>query len=112
MLHQVFPGGSDGKESSCNVGDLGLIPELGRSPGGEYGNPFQYSYLLFFTGTTPWTEVPGRLQTTGSQRIGHDQTTKHSSVHCPIVYHSQNMEAALMSINREMDKEDVVQIYK
>ena len=34
-----FPGGSDGKESSCNVGDLGSIPGLGRSPGGGHGNP-------------------------------------------------------------------------
>ena len=40
-----FPGGSDGKESTCNAGDLGLIPGLGRSPGGEHGNPFQYSCL-------------------------------------------------------------------
>ena len=40
-----FPGGSDGKESDCNVGDLGLIPELGRSLGGEHGNPLQYSCL-------------------------------------------------------------------
>ena len=38
-----FPGGSDSKESSCNVGDLGLI--LGRSPGGGHGNPLQYSCL-------------------------------------------------------------------
>ena len=30
-----FPGGSAGKESACNAGDLGLIPELGRSPGGD-----------------------------------------------------------------------------
>ena len=40
-----FPGGSDGKESACNAGDLGLIPGLGRSPGGGYGNPLQYSFL-------------------------------------------------------------------
>ena len=38
-----IPGGSDGKESACNVGDLGSIPGLGRSPGGEHGNPLQYS---------------------------------------------------------------------
>ena len=38
-----FPGGSDGKESACNEGDLGLIPVLGRSPGGGHGNPLQYS---------------------------------------------------------------------
>ena len=40
-----FPGGSDSKESTCNVGNLILIPGLGRSPGGGYGYPLQYSYL-------------------------------------------------------------------
>ena len=40
-----FPGDSDGKESSCNVGDLGLIPVLGRSPREEIGYPLQYSFL-------------------------------------------------------------------
>ena len=40
-----FPGGSDGKESACNVGDLGLILGVGRSPGGGHGNPLQYSCL-------------------------------------------------------------------
>ena len=40
-----FPGGSDGKESTCNAGDLGLIPGLERSPGGGHGNPLQYSCL-------------------------------------------------------------------
>ena len=40
-----FPGGSDGKESTCNAGDLGSIPGLGRSPGGEHGNPLQYFCL-------------------------------------------------------------------
>ena len=40
-----FPGGSDGKESACNVGDLGSTPGLGRSPGGEHDNPLQYSCL-------------------------------------------------------------------
>ena len=40
-----FPGGSSGKDSACNVGDLGLIPSLGRSHGGGNGNPLQYSCL-------------------------------------------------------------------
>ena len=40
-----FPGGSDGKESSCNVGDPGSIPESGRSSGEGNGKPFQYSCL-------------------------------------------------------------------
>ena len=38
-----FPGGSDGKESACNVGDVGLIPGLGRSSGEGNGSPLQYS---------------------------------------------------------------------
>ena len=40
-----FPGGSEGKESTCNAGDLGLIPGLGRSPGRRHGNPLQYFCL-------------------------------------------------------------------
>ena len=49
-----FPGGSDSKESTCNVGDLGLIPELGRSPGGGHA----WSILAW---RIPWTEQPGGL---------------------------------------------------
>ena len=40
-----FPGGSAGKESTYNAGDLGSIPRSGRSPGGANGNPLQYSRL-------------------------------------------------------------------
>ena len=40
-----FPGGSSGKYSACNVGDLCLIPGLGRFPAGANGYPFQYSGL-------------------------------------------------------------------
>ena len=40
-----FPGGSDGKESACNAGDLGSIPVLGRSSGEGKGYPFHYSGL-------------------------------------------------------------------
>ena len=40
-----FPRGSAGKESACNVGDLGSIPGLGRSPREEKGFPLQYSGL-------------------------------------------------------------------
>ena len=40
-----FPGGASGKEPTSNVGDLGSIPGLGRSPGGGYGNPLQYCCL-------------------------------------------------------------------
>ena len=40
-----FPGGSDGEESTCDAGDLGSIPGLGRSPGEGKGYPLQYSGL-------------------------------------------------------------------
>ena len=40
-----FPGDSAGKESTCNMGDLGSVPGLGRSPGEGNGIPLQYSCL-------------------------------------------------------------------
>ena len=40
-----FPGGTAGKESACNVGDLGSIPGSGRIPGEEIGYPLQYPGL-------------------------------------------------------------------
>ena len=40
-----FPGGSDSKESTCNVGDLGSVPGLGRSPGEGNGYPLKYFCL-------------------------------------------------------------------
>ena len=43
MKLRGFPGGSDGKESACSLGDAGSIPGLGRPPGGGHGNPLQYS---------------------------------------------------------------------
>ena len=45
ILIQGFPGGSDGKESTCHIGYLGSIPGLGRFPGGVQGNPLQYSCM-------------------------------------------------------------------
>ena len=56
----VFPGGSDSKESTCNVGDLDSVPGLRRSPGGGHGNPPQYSCLenpqgqRSLVGYSPW----------------------------------------------------------
>ena len=44
-MEPLDSGGSDGKESACNVGDPGSIPGLGRSPGGGHGYPLQYSCL-------------------------------------------------------------------
>ena len=55
------------KASAYNVGDSGSIPGLERSPGEGNGNPLQYSCWKI-----PWMEKPGRLQSMGSQRVGHD----------------------------------------
>ena len=63
----VPPCSSDGKESTCNVGDLGLIPELGRSPGEGNGNPLQYSCL-----ENPMDRGAGGLQSMGSGRTGNN----------------------------------------
>ena len=59
-IQKGFPGGSAGKESACNAGDLGSIPGLGRSPEGGHGNPLQYSCLenphrqRSLAGYSPW----------------------------------------------------------
>ena len=62
-----FPGGSDGKESACYAGDLGLIPGLGRSPEGGHSSP-----PVLLSGESPWTEEPGGLQSVALQRVRHD----------------------------------------
>ena len=68
MFCQGNSGGSDGKESACNAGDMGSIPRLVTSPGGGNGNPPQYSCLESWR--VPRTEKPGKLQFMGS----HSQT--------------------------------------
>ena len=62
-----FPGGSDGKESTCDAGNLGSIPELGRSPKGGHGNSLQYSCLENPTNRGAW-----RPQSIGLQRGGRN----------------------------------------
>ena len=66
-----FPGGSDGKESACNVGDLASIPELGRSPGGGHclENPHGQRSLA------------GYIQFMELQRVGRDRVTEQSTAH-------------------------------
>ena len=70
MFRSCFPGGSDSKASACSAGDQSSIPGLGRSPGEGNGNPLQYSSWKI-----PWMEVPGRLQSMGSQRVRHGWAT-------------------------------------
>ena len=54
MFLVVFAGGSKSKDSACNARDLGLIPGLGRLPGGGHGNPLQCSYLENPMGRGAW----------------------------------------------------------
>ena len=68
------PGGSDCKQFTCQVQERqetrGLIPGLGRSTGG--GTATHSSILAW---RIPWTEEPGRLQSMGLHRVGHDWAT-------------------------------------
>ena len=56
-----FPGGSDHKESACNVGDPGSIPGSGRSPGEGNGNPLQYSCLENPMDRRAWQDTVHRV---------------------------------------------------
>ena len=68
-----------GKESACQAGDAGSIPGSGRFPG--EGTPGVASHSSILAGLTPWTEEePGRLQSTGLQRVGHDLVNKQQKV--------------------------------
>ena len=76
-----FSGGSDGEESSCNAGDWGSIPGLGRFLGGGHGNPLQYCCLenshghRSLAGYSPW----GRKESI-------DWVTKHSTAHRVLLF--------------------------
>ena len=68
VIYIGFPGGSDGKESGCNAGDLGSIPRLGRSPGeGNGSRTLQYSCV-----ENAMNRGAGGLQFIGLQRVGHN----------------------------------------
>ena len=74
-LLRGYPGDSDGKESACNVGNLGSIPGLGRSPGRGHGNPLQCSYLenpkgqMSLADYSPW----GHKEMDTTERLGTGQ---------------------------------------
>ena len=69
-----FPGGSVSKESTCNAGHLGLIPGLGRSPGGGHGNPLQCSCPENPMGRGAWQATAH-----GVAKSWHSWATKHST---------------------------------
>ena len=59
-MYNCLPGGSEVKASACTVGDLGLIPGSGRSPGEGHGNPLQYSCLENPTDGGAWWAIVHR----------------------------------------------------
>ena len=73
LFFGAFPGGSDSKEFACNVGDLGLILGLGRSPGGGNGNPLQYSCLENSMDRGAWWAPGG--QSMGLRRVRYNLIT-------------------------------------
>ena len=66
LVNKGFPGGSDGKESACNVEDPCSIPGSGRSPGEGIGNPFQYACLE--------NSVDGRARKATVYRVSKSRT--------------------------------------
>ena len=73
MIPLYQSNGSDGRESTCNAGDWGSIPGLGRSPGEGNGNPLQNSCLGNPMDRGAWPATAHK----GSQRVGHDWVTRH-----------------------------------
>ena len=67
LFNTYFPGGSDGKASACNAGDPGLIPGLEDPLEKEMAT---HSSILAWR--ILWIEEPGRLQSMGSQKFGHN----------------------------------------
>ena len=61
-------GGTDSKESTCNAGEPGFDPWVGKIPWRRAWQPSP----VFLPGESPWTEEPGRLQSMGFQRVGHE----------------------------------------
>ena len=90
-LCRSFPGGPEVKVSACNAGDASSIPGSGRSSG--EGNT--HSSILVWR--IPWTEEPGRLHPTGSQKVRHDWATsrKEKSDH-QIPFYTQLIWAGIL----------------
>ena len=81
-----FPGGSDSKESARNAGDLGLIPGLGRSPGGGHGNPLQYFCLENPMDRGAWWAKIHRVEKSWARQ--KQLSTQRELRHVKLVFHN------------------------
>ena len=108
-LWMGFPRKSVGKESACNAGDPGLIPELGRSSGRGNGNPLCYSCLENPKDRGAWQATVHRVE-----RVGHDLTTKEREMDCEtnfftimntsaIIFHSLAKAEVLIHNNKQLE---------
>ena len=89
-----FPGGSDGKESTCKLERLGFDPWLGRSPGGRHGNPLHYSCLEHPHGQrslldhSPWgpkeSDMTEQLSRAQNSKNKENKNRKYRSVSCTV----------------------------
>ena len=77
-----FPGGSEGKESACSMGDLGSIPGFGRSPGRRHVTPLQYSWVSLVAQTVknPPAMWETQVQSLGQETPLEEGMAPHSSV--------------------------------
>ena len=78
-----FPGGSNSKESACNVGDPGLIPGYGRSPGEGNGNPLQYFWASIVAQLVK--NLPGMRETWVQSLHWEDALEKGKATHSSIL---------------------------
>ena len=76
ILLRGFPDGSLSKEPAYNAGDMGSVPDSEKPLEGEMA-----THSSIPAWRIPWMEESGRLQSMGSQRIGHDSATKHDTSH-------------------------------
>ena len=77
VISCVFSGGSEGKASARNAGDLGLIPGLGRSPEVGNGSPLQYSYLGNSMDREAWQPTVHGVPKSQTQLSMHTQHKLH-----------------------------------
>ena len=87
---QGFQGSSVVKNPPANAGDLGSIPEPGRSPG--EGNGWHSSILAW---EIPWKEDPDGLQSIGSQRGRHNWATEHTHTHTCLIFFRNTLSLKL-----------------
>ena len=78
---QGLPCGSASKESTCNAGDLGLIPGLGRSPGEGKGYPLQYYGLENSMDYSPWV----RKDLDATEQLSHARVCKYDMIFTPMI---------------------------